>query len=127
MIEVRGTPPGYRGCVSLWLYRKCAGMIVFGYGAMILMGLLPLMGLAHMLDVADEQRFLLPLPWAVAVSFVFGFALSYLLGRSLGLIEVGQIGTYEVRRNTVRAESFLQPRRTPLSRYRRATAVPIRL
>lgn len=102
-------------------------MIVLSYGAMILMGLLPLMGLAHVFDVADEQRFLLPLPWAIAVSFVFGFVFSYILGRSLGLIEVGQIGTYEERRNTVRAESFLQPRRIAASRYRRASTVPIRL
>jgi len=102
-------------------------MILFGYAAMILMGLLPLMGLAHAFDVADQQRFLLPLPWAIAASFLFGFALSYILGRALGLVEVGQIGTYEERRDTVRAEGILQPRRIAANRYRRASAVPIRL
>lgn len=102
-------------------------MILLSYGAMILMGLLPLMGLAHIFDVADEQRFLLPLPWAIAVGFVFGFALSYILGRSLGLIEVDQMGTYQERRDAVRAQGFLQPRRTAATRYRRAAAVPIRL
>lgn len=101
-------------------------MILLSYGAMAVMGLLPLMGLAHVFDVADQQRFLLPLPWAIAVGFLFGFALSYILGRSLGLIEVGQIGTYEARRDMVRAESLLQPRRTVAGRYRRASTVPIR-
>ncbi|MDP2328209.1 MAG: hypothetical protein Q8M79_08995 [Dehalococcoidia bacterium] len=102
-------------------------MILFGYGAMILMGLLPLMGLAHALDVADQQRFLLPWPWAIAASFLFGFVLSYILGRALGLVEVAQIGTYEERRDTVRAEGILQPRRMAATRYRRAAAAPIHL
>jgi len=102
-------------------------MILLSYGAMVVMGLLPLMGLAHVFDVADQQRFLLPLPWAIAVGFMFGFLLSYILGRSLGLLEVDQMSTYQVRRDTVRAQGFLQPRRMAATRYRRAAAVPIRL
>lgn len=72
-------------------------MILIGYAAMVVMGLLPLMGAAEFLGVAEEHRFLLPTPWAVATGFAIGFAFSYLLGRALGLVGSTDIGTYEER------------------------------
>lgn len=108
-------------------YRKSAGMILVGYLAMVLMGMLPLMGLAQFLGVSEEQRFLLPVPWAIATGFVIGFAFSYLLGRALGLVGAGVIGTYEERLAASSTRSPRASRRGLAAHVRRGNAVSIRL
>lgn len=109
-------------------YRKSAGMILVGYLAMVLMGMLPLMGLAQFLGVAEEQRFLLPVPWAIATGFVIGFAFSYLLGRALGLVGSSEIGTYEERLVATNNRSSRPASRRGLAAHvRRGNAVSIHL
>lgn len=91
---------------------------------MVLMGMLPLMGLAQFLGVSEEQRFLLPTPWAIATGFAIGFAFSYLLGRALGLVGSTEIGTYEERLVTASSGSS---RRLAPAHVRRGNAVSIHL
>ncbi len=80
-------------------------MILLGYLAMVVMGLLPLAGVSNITE--SSHRFLLPDGWALLVAFAIGFTGSYLLGRALGLIEFSQIDTYEERRDTVRATALV--------------------
>jgi len=73
-------------------------VIFLGYGAMVLLGLLPLAGLARYTGVEAERVFYFDLPVALALGLVMGALMCLALGRMLGLFAVDNVGLYEARR-----------------------------
>lgn len=75
-------------------------MIIFiGMVAVEFLGMLALAGLA-MLGLGAAP-WVLPRTAALLVAFVIGFMLTYALGRTLGLIDLGEIDTYRARVETM--------------------------
>lgn len=70
-------------------------MTLLGLLAATFLGLMALRGLAILFDPASPRPFLLPLPVALTVALAFGLAVTYVLGRSLGLYGLRTLRDYE--------------------------------
>jgi hypothetical protein len=74
-------------------------IILVGMVAMEFLGMLALAGLSTLgVGVAP---WVLPRAAALPVAFAIGFVATYLLGRTMGLISLGEIDTYRARVETM--------------------------
>jgi len=73
-------------------------MTLLGLIAATFMGMMALRGLTMLVDPASSRPFLLPLPLALTASLAFGMAVTYAIGRSLGLYGLRTLGNYESQR-----------------------------
>jgi hypothetical protein len=94
---------------------------------MVILGLLPLAAFAQFAGVATERPFYLPTTFALILGFALGIAVCTLVGRALGLLSTGDIGTYTARhQHEVSATAAARRRGAPPrhSRIRSTAAAP---
>jgi hypothetical protein len=72
-------------------------MIILGYLAMLMLGLLPLAAFARMAGVEAERTFFLPTEFALVVAFLIGVGVCLGVGRVLGVLRFAHLDSYEQR------------------------------
>jgi hypothetical protein len=92
-------------------------MIIIGYLAMLFLGLLPLAAVARMTGVEAERVFFLPTEVALMVGFVIGATACLGVGRVLGLLQFGELDSYQQRNQSRPATDAIRSGRR---RHRRA-------
>lgn len=77
-------------------------MIVVGMLAAASLGLMALRGITMLLVPQSRDLFLVPLVVAIPLALAFGMAVTYAVGRGLGLYGMRTLGDYETRQRTRR-------------------------
>lgn len=70
-------------------------VVILGYAAMVMLGLLPLAAVARLTGVEAQRAFFLPTEIALVVAFVTGVGVCLAVGRGLGLLELRGLTAYE--------------------------------